>query len=111
MLDHNHRVAHVTQALESCDEAVVVALVKADRRLVQDVEHTHETGANLGGKADALRFSARKRRRGTAEREVVEAHVHHETQARLDLLHDGTGDCLLALGNLERLEEGQAVTA
>ena len=111
VLDHNHGVTHVAQALERCNEAVVVTLVKADGRLVQDVEHAHEPGADLRGKADALRLSARERSGGAAQGEVVETHVHHEAQTRLDLLNDGPGNCLLALGNLELLEERQAVAA
>jgi hypothetical protein len=78
VLDHDHGVAHVAQALERGDEAVVVALVQADGGLVQDVEDAHEAGADLGGQADALRLAARERRRGAREREVVEPHVHQE---------------------------------
>ena len=39
-------------------QAVVVALVQADARLVQDVEHAHQARADLRGQADALRLAA-----------------------------------------------------
>ena len=42
VLDDDHRVAEVAQALERLDQLRVVALVQADRRLVEDVEHAHE---------------------------------------------------------------------
>ena len=39
MLHHQHGVADVAQPLERAEQAGVVALVQADGRLVQDVEH------------------------------------------------------------------------
>ena len=95
VLDHDDRVAEVAQALERGDEALVVALVQADRGLVEDVEDAHQARADLRGQADALRLAARQRRRRALECEVVQADVHEEAQARLDLLDDGAGDALL----------------
>ena len=42
VLDHEHGVAEVAQPLERADQLAVVALVEADRRLVEDVEHADE---------------------------------------------------------------------
>ncbi len=42
VLDDEHGVAKVAQPLERADEPAVVALVEADRRLVEDVEHADE---------------------------------------------------------------------
>ena len=39
--------------------------MQADRRLVQDVEHADEAGADLGGETDALPLTARERARRT----------------------------------------------
>jgi len=39
VLDHEHRVSQVAKPLEGPDQLGVVALVQADRRLVEDVEH------------------------------------------------------------------------
>ena len=75
VLDDDDRVAEVAQALERRDEAAVVALVQADRRLVEHVEHADEVAADLAGQADALGLAARERRRRAAERQVVETHV------------------------------------
>ncbi len=63
VLDHQHGVAEVAQPLERLEQPAVVALVQADRRLVQDVEHAHQARADLGGQADALPLAARQRRR------------------------------------------------
>ena len=54
VLDHDHRVAQVAQALQRVEQPRVVALVQADGRLVQHVEHAHQARADLGGQPDAL---------------------------------------------------------
>jgi hypothetical protein len=51
VLDHEHRVAEVAQPFERGDQLPVVALVEADRRLVEDVEHADELAADLRGEA------------------------------------------------------------
>ena len=58
MLDHQHGVAEAAEALERFEEAVIVLLVEADRRLVEDVEHAGEARADLAGEADALALAA-----------------------------------------------------
>ncbi len=70
VLDDDHGVSEVAQALERGQEPGVVALVQADRRLVEDVEHAHQRRADLGGEPDALRLAAREagRRRGSRVR-------------------------------------------
>ena len=68
VLDDDDGVADVAQVLERAEQAVVVALMQPDRRLVEHVEHAREARADLRGEADALRFTARQRagRRATA---------------------------------------------
>src|SRR5256885_14681000 len=46
-----HAVAEVAQLLEGVEQPRVVALVQADGRLVQDVEHADEAAGQLGGEA------------------------------------------------------------
>jgi hypothetical protein len=88
VLDHEQRVALGAQGLERVDQAVVVAGVQADARLVEHVEHAGEVGAELGGEADALGLAAGERLGGAVEREVAEADMVEELQALLDLRHD-----------------------
>ena len=47
MLDDQHGVAEAAEALERFEQAVVVLLVEADRRLVEDVEDARQAGADL----------------------------------------------------------------
>ena len=61
VLDHDHGVAEIAQALERFDQPVVVALVQADRGLVEHVEHARQAAADLAGEADALALAAAQR--------------------------------------------------
>jgi hypothetical protein len=81
VLDDDHRVADVAQVLERLQQAVVVALVQADRRLVEHVHDAGQPGTDLRGQADALRLAAGQRFRRAVERQVVEADVDQELQA------------------------------
>src|SRR5699024_2099336 len=58
VFDHDEGVAEVPKPHERVDEAPVVTLVQAARRLVEDVEDSGEPGADLGGQTDALGLAA-----------------------------------------------------
>ena len=86
VLDHDDGISQVAQPPERGDEAQVVALVKADRWLVQHVHHARQFRADLRGQPDPLRLTARQRGRHPVEGEVVEAHVEQKSQPRSHLL-------------------------
>ena len=67
--------------MQRVDQLAVVALVQADRRLVEHVEHAHELRADLRREPDALRLAARERRRAAREVEVPDADVGEEARA------------------------------
>ena len=91
VLDHDHGVAQIAQALERGDEPLVIALVQADRRLIEDVQHAHEARADLGGQTDALGLAAGKGGHGPAQGKIFQAHVAHEGQTVGQLLEQGLG--------------------
>ena len=88
VLDDDHGVAEIAQARQRREQLAVVALVQADRRLVEHVEHAGEVRADLRGQPDALPFAARQRGRAAGQREVADADVVEEAQPILDLLQD-----------------------
>ena len=96
VLDDDERVAHVAQPDQGLDQPVVVALVQADGRLVQDVQHADQAGADLGGEPDALGLAAGEGAGRAVQREVVQADVDQEPQPLVDLLEDPLGDLLVA---------------
>ena len=60
VLDDQHRVTEVAEPLERPDQLVVVPLMEADRRLVEDVENADKRRADLRCEPNSLRFTARK---------------------------------------------------
>ena len=58
MFDDDDRVAEIAQPLQRDEQAVVVALVQADRGFVEDVEDAGKAAADLAGEADSLGFAA-----------------------------------------------------
>ena len=98
VLDHDHRVAEVAQVHERTQQPCVVALMQADRRLVEDVHHADETCADLACEPDALRFTAGQRVGAAIQGQVVQADVVEELQPRADLLQNLVGDLAAAAG-------------
>ena len=89
------------------DQPVVVALVEADRRLVEDVEDTDELRADLRREPQPLRLATRQRLRGAIELEVADADVGEEREPLADLLHDPVADQLLGRSEAEVVEEAE----
>jgi hypothetical protein len=92
VLHDEHRVAEVAQLLQRAEQPLVVALVQADRRLVQDVEHADErlpicVASRIRCASPPDSVSALR-----PERQVLEADVDQEAQPLADLLQDGPGD-------------------
>ena len=86
VLDHDHGVAEVAQALQRVQQPGVVALVQADRRLVEHVEHAGQAGADLRGEADALALAAGQRAGGARQGQVVEPDIDQErSRSRISL--------------------------
>ena len=105
VLDDDDRVADVAQPLERADQARVVALMEADRRLVEDVQDADELRADLRREPKPLRLAARQRRGRAVEREVADADVVEEREPLADLLDDAVADQLLRLREAELVEE------
>ena len=125
VLDDEHGVAQVAQMFERGDQAIVVARVQADGRLVEHVEHAAQARADLRRQANALRFAAGKRGGGAVQAEVAEADGEQKIEARgnfgqrapgdvglplrqalADLIHGGT-----RVGNRQRGEFGNRAAA
>src|SRR2546427_11869792 len=80
VLDYDDGVAEVAQVFERGEEASVVALVQADRGLVEHVHDAGEPRADLAGEPDALGLAARQRVRAAVERQIVERSEEHTSE-------------------------------
>ena len=109
VLDDDDRVAQVAQSGQGLDQPVVVALVEADRRLVQDVENSDQPGADLCCQPDTLRLTTRQGAGRTVKRKIVQTHIEQKAQASLDLLDDPLGDLTLTGGEVDLGQELGAV--
>ena len=61
VLHHNHGITEIAQMDKCTQQALVIALVQADRRLVQYIHHANQARTNLARQTDTLGFTARKR--------------------------------------------------
>ena len=104
VLDDYHGVAEITQPVERGDQPLVVALVQADRGLVQDVQDAHQRRPDLSGQPDPLRLAAGEGCRGALQRQVADADVVEERQPLVDLAQDEPRDLALGARQLELLE-------
>ncbi len=80
VFDDDDGIADVPQALQRFQQLVVVPLVQADARLVQNVEDADELGTDLRRQPNALRLAARQRACGPIERQVVEADIDEKAE-------------------------------
>jgi len=98
MFNNQDSIPQIAQPFKRIQQAGVVARVQPNGRLVQYVQHTHQARADLRRQADALCFAARQRGGCALQREVIQPHIHQETQARPDFLQNPLGDFLLPAG-------------
>ena len=75
VLDDDHAVAEIAQMLERRQQAIVVTLVQADRRLVQHVHDAGQSRADLRRKPNPLRLAAGERFSRAVERQIIEPDV------------------------------------
>ena len=92
VLDHDHRVAEVAQVLQRVEQPFVIALMQANGRLVENVHHADQPGADLAGQTNALRFAAGQGVGAAVQRQIVQADIDQELQALADFLEDFVGD-------------------
>ena len=92
VLDDEHRVAGVAQAVQQPKQSVHVARVQADRRLVEHVERVDELRPERVRETDALRFAAGQRARRAMHRQIVQADVAEELHAIARFLENVRGD-------------------
>ena len=69
-------------------QALVIALVQADRRLIQHVHHANQACTNLACQTNTLGFTAGKCLCRAGKCQVIQADVNEEFQTIADLFKD-----------------------
>ena len=109
MLDHDHAVAHIAQFLERGQQAVVVALVQADGRLVQHIHYASQAGTDLRGEPDALRFAAGQGFGGAFQRQVIQPDIVQKSQPAGDFMSYPFRDRLFVAWQRQALKKSQCL--
>ena len=86
MLHHDQGVAQIPQAAQRGQQLVVIPLVQADGRLIQNIQHTHQAAADLGGKADTLALAAGQGTGCAGQSEIAQSHGLQKAQPRPNFL-------------------------
>ena len=105
VFDNDDGVPLVAEGFERPEQAGVVARMKADGGLVEDVEHPREPRADLGGEADPLALATGERRCLAVEGQVAEADLIEEIEPRANLLEQLRSDHALRRVERERGEK------
>ena len=105
MLDDDDGIADIAQAFEGGEQALVVAVVQADRGLVEDVEHADQPRAYLRGEADALGLAAGEGVGAAVQGEIAQAHIAHQLQATADFFERFCGDEGFGVCEFDGVEE------
>ena len=100
VLHHHHRIAEVAELAEGRDQAVRVAWMQADRRLVEHVEHAGEAAADLGRQPDPLQLAAGEAAGRPGHVEILQAHIHQKRHPGVEFTEQVAGD--LSIGIVER---------
>ena len=85
VLDDQDRVAAALQVLQGLDQALVVAGMQPDRRLVEHVAYADQPRAQPAGQADALQLAAAEGFGGAVEREIAQPDLAEEIEPGKDL--------------------------
>src|SRR5690606_15736568 len=99
VLDDVDGIALHRQRADRVEQQTVVARMKTDRRLVEDVADAPQIRAELRREPDALRFAAGERRRAAIERQITETDAIEKLEAADELGQHVARD--LALSALE----------
>ena len=86
MLDDDNSVAQVSQTVNDTDEALGITLVQTDTRFVQDVERAYEATSELRRESHALTLPTGEGAGETVKRQITQADLIEEGQARADLM-------------------------
>ena len=101
MFDDDKRIAEIPQMMQCPDQTLVITLMQSDGRFIQHIHHADQTGADLRGKTDTLRFAAGQRGRGTRQRQIIKTDIVQEAKTRLDLLEHLARDQRRGAGELQ----------
>ena len=110
MLDDQNRVSKVAQMAKRIEKLIIIALVKADGGLVENVENAHKARANLGCKPDSLALAAGERPRRARKRQIGKPNGLQEPKPGPNFPQNLLGDDGHGARELQMLHKVQRLT-
>ena len=74
--------------LQGQQQFIIVPLVQANGRFIQNIQHTHQRRADLGSQSDPLAFAAGQGACRPGQRQITQAHILQELESAADLPQD-----------------------
>ncbi len=105
VLDDDDGIPAVSEHPQDSEEALVVPRVQPDRGLVQDVAEPAHVGGQLGHQPHPAGLPLAQGVGGPSQAEIPEPDLVHQLEPFLEFLEDRLGDLLLALPQVEGVEE------
>ena len=100
VLYHQYRIANIPQIFECFYKAKVVALVKTNTGLIENIGDTCQLRSNLGGQSDTLTFAAGESTGGAVKGQIIQTHLKQKFQSEPNLLEYIPGNCPLPVRQL-----------
>src|SRR5690606_5675102 len=108
VLDHDQRITLVAEVVHDANEALDVAGVEADGRLIENEQRVRQRRAEATGEVDPLDLPAGEGACGAVEGEVTEADLVEVSEAGDDLVQDEVdGGVAATTGTMVVGEEGE----
>src|SRR6516225_12007288 len=105
VFDDHHRISQIAQMLQCPDEPVVISLVKADARFIQNIENPGQPRSDLRAQAYALGFSSGQGAAFAVERKVTQSHFDQKGEPVTDFAQHFACDKSLLFGKLDVFNE------
>ncbi|OPZ71701.1 MAG: hypothetical protein BWY80_01275 [Firmicutes bacterium ADurb.Bin456] len=109
MFHDNHRISQIPQPLQCSQQAIVVTRMQSDTWFIQHIENPYQAGPHLGGQADTLGFTPGKTPCCSIQGQVLQPHIHQESQPFPDFFYHLPSNEQIPLVQLQLAEKIQGI--
>ena len=80
MFDNDYGIALIAQIFQCAEQAIIVTLMQADRRFIQNIKNTCQARPNLTGQSDPLALPTRQRARIARQGQIFQTNIVQKSQ-------------------------------
>ena len=107
MFDDNQGIADIPQSFQGRKQLVIIPLMQANRRLVEDIQNPYQTGTDLCCQTNTLAFAARQCCRRTGQGQIFQADRLQKSQTCTDFLENLFRDHPVTVREFELIDKFQ----